>query len=190
MNEEYNFKELFEKNQASYTTITIPNSLTEKITSFVNNIIKEKSKENHHIIDNVSQFKRFYTGTLGEVALEILLEKQFIDWSIGPSSYYNKADLKKIFLNVGIKTVEYGKFPIISKINNYPEIINIKLNDNQVVICGLATLNVLKDYRKNSLVLDDYLRARGTKTGFWGLDKLIPFKNYMDLLNLCNQGSI
>ena len=61
------------------------------------------------------------TGLLGELALEYTLGIKFIDWSIGKSADYHIPDIPGY--KVGIKTVEYGKFPIIFKKNYYPQII-------------------------------------------------------------------
>ena len=84
---------------------------------------------------------------------------------------------------VGIKTVERDKFPIIFKDNSYPQIICIKSTkyNNLIFVCGLATSNVLNNYQDDDLILDPNLRARGTKTGFYGFEQLVPIKSLNDL---------
>lgn len=166
-----------------FKIIKVPYNKVAIIESFVRKVIAAKKAEAHHIIDGGSEYKRFYTGILGEAALEELLGVEIIDWSIGKSTIYNKGDLIKIGLDLGIKTVEYGKFPIIHKEVKRPEIINIKTSEDMVAVCGLANINTLKEYQDESLILSSNLRQRGTKTGFYGFSKLKPFDNLENLKN-------
>jgi hypothetical protein len=164
--------------------ITVNPNKVIKLKNFVNLLIKEKQKETHHQIDKYQEYKRFYTGLLGEAALEELLNINIIDWEIGDSRNYNKADLSKQNLNIGIKTVEYGKFPIIHKNSIRPEIINVKINDTDIFICGLASIKVLLEYQEEHLILSPFLKEKGTKTGFYGFNKLIKFNNLNELKNI------
>ena len=104
-----------------------------------------------------------------------------IDWTIGYSGLYHIPDIPGY--RVGIKTVERDKFPIIFKDNSYPQIICIKSTkyNNLIFVCGLATSNVLNNYQDDDLILDPNLRARGTKTGFYGFEQLVPIKSLNDL---------
>lgn len=154
----------------NYTEITIPPVKVEKLKKFVNKIILEKQTEEHHKIDCHNEYTRFYTGFLGEAALEELFHINIIDWSIGKSKKYHVPDIPGY--KVGIKTVENGKFPIIFKNNYYPQIINIKIAENKVLICGLATVTVLNTYQSDDLILSSSLLKRGTKTGFYGFHSL------------------
>jgi hypothetical protein len=168
------------KNQ--YKKIIITEKKVKKIKDFVSELIIEKEKESHHIVDHRSHFKRFYTGTLGEAALEEYLGlENIIDWTIGHSKEYHKPDLRNIGVKAGIKTVEYGLFPIIFKNSFSPEIIMIKVSDNHVVLCGIATKNVLNKYQSEELIKDKFLRVRGTKTGFYGFKHLKTFSTLDEL---------
>ncbi|WP_423800764.1 hypothetical protein [Neobacillus sp. SAB-20_R2A] len=168
-----------------YKKVIIPEAKVKKIRQFVSELIKEKEKESHHSVDNRSHFKRFYTGTLGEAALEEYLGiDNIIDWTIGNSIKYHKPDLNNIGVRAGIKTVEYGLFPIIFKKSYSPEIIMIKVSDNHVVICGLATKDVLNSYQTEELIMDSFLRQRGTKTGFYGFKHLKAFSTLEELKKL------
>ena len=104
-----------------------------------------------------------------------------INWTIGYSGLYHIPDIPGY--RVGIKTVERDKFPIIFKDNSYPQIICIKSTkyNNLIFVCGLATSNVLNNYQDDDLILDPNLRARGTKTGFYGFEQLVPIKSLNDL---------
>lgn len=85
-----------------------------KVKEVVSELIKVKEKEDHHLIDNRSHFKRYFTGILGEAALEEYLGIDgIIDWIIGDSKYYHKPDLSRVGVRAGIKTVHYNTFPII-----------------------------------------------------------------------------
>ena len=152
-----------------------------KADSFAKKIISAKSKEKHYIIDNDSLYKRFLTGTLGELALEQFLDiKGIVNWEIGESIKYNSPDLRGIGLEIGLKSVNYGLFPIIFNNSYYPEIINIVYKD-YVYICGLATVDVLNKYQSIDLIKSTKLKARGTKTGFYGFDKLKTFNTLEEL---------
>lgn len=167
------------KNNMHYITLT--EEELSKIDCFVRKVIEKKCSEGHHIIDGGQEYKRFFTGTMGEVAIEKFFNVRFIDWSIGDSNDYNKADLLTIGLNVGIKTVEMYKHPIVHKVPHRPELINIRRNRNTIILCGLATVPVLRQYQDDSLILSPALRNRGTKSGFYGFDHLIKVDSFIEL---------
>lgn len=165
-----------------FILIKIEKDQIARIEKFVRELIKVKKLETHHQIDKSSHYKRFYTGTLGEVALENLFGvKGIVDWSIGNSSTYHKPDLKGIGLNVGVKTVEYGLFPIVFKDSYSDEIIMIRWKDNYVYVCGLAKKDILNKYQSFDLIKDEGLKLKGTKTGFYGFEHLNHFKNLKEL---------
>ncbi len=161
--------------------IDIDDAFQKRITSFVEELIEAKKKEDHHKRDNQKEIKRFSTGYLGEAALEKLFDMPIIDWTIGDSSAYHVPDIPGY--SVGIKTVEYGKFPIIFKKNFYPQIICVSdpKNYGTVLVCGLATQDVLNKYQSDDLILDPRLRARGTKTGFYGFEYLQHIESLADI---------
>ena len=144
--------------------------------------MNKKKEEQHHISDPYNEAKRWRTGMGGELALEKFIGKVFVDLSIGNSNDYHVPDLSKLGLKVGIKTVELGKYPVIFKRSNKPEIIILKLDTNRYCILGLATVDVLAKYQDDDQILSPSLKARGTKTGFVGLYKLKRFKNFEELL--------
>ena len=153
----------------------------DQIHQFTSDIITRKVSEGHHIIDHGQEYKRFYTGTMGERAIEKLFGVSFIDWSIGHSNTYNIADLRSLGINVGIKTVEMHKFPIVHKVAHRPELICIKRTEDTIILCGLATIDVLTRYQDDDLILSPALRNRGTKTGFYGFEHLIGIKTLEDV---------
>lgn len=155
-----------------------------KINQFVQQVIRVKESESHHLIDSGQEYKRFSTGLMGECAIEKFFGVDFIDWSIGNSNTYNIADLTALGVNVGIKTVEMGKFPIIHKIAHRPELICIKRNETTIILCGLATIDVLNDSQDDNLILSPNLRRRGTKTGFYGFDRLIKVESLDDVIRV------
>ena len=169
-----------------FKLITLEDNELEKVNSFVRLVVKEKNKEEHYKSDNNSKFKRFYNGIIGEVAIEKLLgmEGKIIDWSVGNSNTYHKPDLSAIGLKVGIKTVEYGLFPVIFKISYYPEIINIVYKKKYVYVCGIALKDTLNKYQSNSLIKDKNLKKRSTKTGFYGFQHLKQFSSIKELKDI------
>jgi hypothetical protein len=163
--------------------VTLNEEDIKKVESFVNRIISKKKSEFHHKIDGHNEFKRWTTGIGGEIALEKLIDKSFVDLSIGNSNDFHVPDLKSIGINAGVKTVEYGKFPIIFKKSYKPEIMVIKKDDHTFYVCGVADVDVLNKYQSEDLVLSPSLLARGTKTGFYGFQHLRQFSNYSELKN-------
>ena len=147
-----------------------------KIFNLSKQISKNKINEKHHAKDCHNEIKRFFTGLIGERAVEKLFNISIIDWSVGNSKDYNTPDIPGY--TVGIKTVERGKFPIIPKNNTYAQIICIYNPDVKTVnICGLATTLTLNKYQNDNLILSPALRERNTKTGFYGFHMLIPLHN-------------
>lgn len=169
--------------------ISLTDQELDTIDIFVHKVIERKKSEGHHQIDGSQEYKRFFTGTMGEFAIEKFFNVKFIDWSIGNSDDYNRADLLSIGLNVGIKTVEMFKHPIVHKTPHRPELINIRRNRNTIILCGLATIPVLQKYQDDSLILSPLLKSRGTKTGFYGFDHLIKINSLNELKHLISDYS-
>lgn len=159
--------------------VRINDDTIEKIKKFVPVLIKEKMKEVDHQRDYTNEAKRHYTGYMGEAALEQLFGILIIDWTIGESYKYNVPDIPNY--NVGIKSFNIGNFPIITKKNTVNQIFCTLLTLNTVRVCGLATVDILNSYQSDMLIKSPLLRAKGYKTGFYGLDKLIPVRNLSDI---------
>lgn len=179
MNRKYN--EYVTQHSDSFIRVVLDQEYITQINEFVTSLVQKKASEEHHKKDSNQEIKRFTTGFLGEAALEKLLGIQIIDWSIGISNMYHSPDIPGY--NVGIKTVERNKFPIIFKRNSYPQVICIKSIDRNdlIFVCGLATTDVLNTYQDDDLILDPKLRSRGTKTGFYGFQQLKPIRSLNDL---------
>lgn len=167
--------------------IILSDTKREKINNLAKRIIAAKVSESHHKIDSFNELKRFTTGLLGESAMEELLGVEIVDFSVGDSSVFNIADLNKLGYDIGIKTVEVWKFPIIHKNVKRPEIINV-LRDEKTVVCfGYASKRVLEAFQSDVYILSPSLRARGTKTGFYGFQHLIPITCLDDVINAYNK---
>ena len=180
---QYSYKEYVENNFNKFVKVELNDNTIEKVKSFVNEIISVKQRENHHQIDSSMEHKRWTTGFLGECAVEKFIGKFFVDFSIGISKKYHVPDLTSIGIDCGIKTVEFGKFPIVFIKSYKPEIIVIKKSEKFFYICGLASKEVLNKYQSMSLVLSPLLRKRGTKTGFYGFHKLLPPSTILELID-------
>lgn len=164
----------------NFIPVTIPEEYKNDVKKLAERIVAVKSCEAHHRLDNNAELKRFTNGLLGEAALEILLGVDIIDWEEGDSAFFDHPDIPGY--KVGIKTVEYGKFPIIPKRNQYPQIICL-ITPTKVFVCGLATEEVLNTFQDDNFIVDPYLKARGVKTAFTGFDKLIHIEHLQDLVS-------
>lgn len=180
--DEYN--ELVTPYAAGKPRIVVLDETIEKVKILVQAIIERKKNESHHLIDDKNEYKRFYTGLLGEAALEQHFGINIIDWSVGNSVQFNEADLRKSGLNIGIKTVEAWKFPIVHKKVKRPELINVKLDDKTIVFFGYASIATLINNQDDKYILSPKLRARGTKSGFVGFSEIIPIDSFDHLINI------
>jgi hypothetical protein len=179
-----NFIEIVSPCLLQTNKVSLSNEEVTIISNFTKKIVSAKMNESHHKIDGSNEQKRWMTGIGGEIALGKFINKPFVDLSIGQSNDYFSPDLKSIGLNVGVKTVEFGKFPIIFKKSFKPEIIVVKKNDFDFYICGLASVDILNKFQSESLILSPALRARGTKTGFYGFQHLLKFNTLNELIQL------
>lgn len=176
------YKYLVDKHITSKNTVKLND--VPRLDVFIKEIVAKKMTENHHKIDSGSEAFRWRTGMGGELALEQFLDNKFVDLSVGKSTDYHIPDLSKLGLDVGIKSVEYGKYPVIFKRSDKPEIIILRLADDTFGILGLATVDVLNKYQDDSQILSQALLARGTKTAFVGFHSLKSFNTYEELIRL------
>ncbi len=178
---DYSFEKCINPIIETAVKVDVEEAFQKRIRSFAEAISEAKAEEEHHKKDHYNEVKRFSTGYLGEAALEKLFDMKIIDWTIGESAIYHVPDVPGY--SVGIKTVEYGKFPIIFKKNYYPQIICVThpTQYGTVYICGLGTPNVLNKYQSDDLILDPNLKKRGTKTGFYGFEYLEHIESLSDI---------
>lgn len=178
LSEEY-YREMIGESHKNFVRVLLTDEEMRKTHELAEKIANAKKWEQHHKVDGDKEVKRFWTGLKGEMAVEKLLGMNIIEWEAGNSNTYNHSDIKE--LNVGIKTVEKYKFPIVFKKNYYPQIICVVDDErpNLVFVCGLASKENLNTYQDDDLILDPKLRARGTKTGWYGFQNLKPMKELM-----------
>lgn len=168
-----NFDEMMSSLDGKFVKVIIPDETMEKIEKLSDEIICCKMKEKEHKIDNTNEKTRWMTGLVGEAACEIYYGLKIIEWSAGETLKYKHPDIQGLCIgDVGIKTVEKGKFPIIYKENPYPQLFCIRTKYNEVLICGLATKSILNRYQNDDLIIDPNLRKKGCKTGFYGFNYL------------------
>lgn len=152
-------------------------SESEDLNELAEQIVNAKHYE--YIRDKRSLTKRILNGLYGELALEKYLGCKIIDWQVGDSSTFNHGDLKD--LDVGVKTVEYGKFPIIHLNPSRPEIILLK-HELRFLICGLYTIDVMSRFHTRDFIIDPNVRE--TKTAFYGIPFYRSFKNLDQLKSI------
>lgn len=138
------------------------------IRDVASKIVAEKLSETAYKKDGASLIKRYVNGLKGEAAVAKHLGITIINPDVGVSTVFDVPDIPGY--GVGIKTVDFGHFPIVPKANTYPQIICIchPSSDNVVYICGLANVDTLNRFQCDDLILDPNLKAKGSKTGFWG----------------------
>lgn len=186
--QETKYQQYAEKIVRESTKIKIPPDKDLEIKARVREIVKEKEKEIGYIRDPKSMIKRWYTGWGGECALEIFLNEKFVDFTIGESLKYNVCDLSKLGLEVGVKSVEIGHFPLLKKPSpssptHSPQIILVKEDSSTFYLCGLATTQTVNDPKNFN---DNLVKSKDVrnKSAFFRFDLLTKFKNLEELRNL------
>jgi len=163
----------------NFPKIIVGEKKYKKIYDHVSKLEVAKMQEAAHKRDNKAHFKRHFTGILGEGALENYLQIAIIDYTISHSSNHAHADLIAHGFNVGIKTVEYGKLPLVEIGAKRPEVILIKKQNEPLFwLCGVFMPDVLRKYSDTSLILDKNIVG---KTCFYALNKGIMFTTLEEL---------
>ena len=163
--------------------VSLSDQEVQKAREFARSKAVAKLTERDHQIDNRSEVKRSFTGMTGEMAVEKLLGRSFVDWTVGHSGNYDHPDLDPIGVKLGVKTVTKGLHHAINIDNTYDQILVVKINDNTYEVCGLASAEVLNKYQDASLIKDKRMIER--KTGFVGYEHLIPaefINEYIDCI--------
>ena len=155
--------------------ITVKQDTLENLIQLVDEIVKVKTKESHHKVDGEKEFKRFYTGLLGEAALEQFFGIPIINWSVGDSVQYKNSDLLKAGYDVGVKTSELWKFPLVAKDISRPQMIAVRVDERTIAIAGYAPVALLRARQIGKFVL--HAGARQRKGGFYGFSDLDAVKN-------------
>ena len=166
----------------SFERIILPDTKVAQVKEFVREVLKKKNTEHHHQVDNNFEYARWVNGFLGECAVEQYLGKPFVDFSVGDSVDYHVSDLSKLGYQCGVKTSAKFRYPVIFKQSYKPEIIVVKQTENLLWICGLATPNILNTFQSLDLITDSNILKRGTKTAFYGFNRLISPKKMINYL--------
>ena len=151
-------------------------------------------RDDSHVYDNKNEYKRYFTGSLGEAYIGQIFGVDVLDLSdtdIGDSIKKNVPDLRKSMgLDLGVKTSVLGNFPMTQrKIVHYPELICVHKSSEskEILFVGFASVKMLEKFVDIRYVNDE--DARDRKTGFFGFKNLIPaskIKSIKDLKNLCD----
>jgi hypothetical protein len=169
---------------SNFSRIELSQEEIELIDHTAYQIANAKLKEKGYLKDAQSLIKRYTTGLGGEMALGKFLGVSIVDTSVGASEDYNVGDLNKIGLDIGVKTVEYPKFPLVHTRPERCEIILIKHRNQHVYkICGLYTPETMMLHSSRELVVDE--KVRESKTAFYGIPFCKTFKTTEDLKPYC-----
>ncbi len=174
--------------------VTVPEILYDEILDdFIPRWKAAKIKEGRFAMDSGSMVNRATTGFLGEAAIEILLGIPVLDRDkdgkieVKDSRKFRGADLVKTGLDVGVKTVEWGKFPVIKRNVRRPQMIGFKIADRTFLVGSFATMKVLRECQSSLYIIDENLRNKRTYNGqiekiaFWGFHRLQRVASIDDL---------
>lgn len=184
------------KRQNRIVEIPFSDDMLKKAERFTHEVIKEKRKERVHQRDGRNEYKRWMTGTLGELALEEFLGIKIHDPTIGHSSKYAIPDLSSLGIPVGVKSFRVGNFPLVNRITKIPfdlyrEIesqifVGIELKRKVAYLFGLGFPETLvaneRNPESNRYVKDK--NALDRKTAFIDLPALHVFQSLDELKNL------
>lgn len=167
----------------NFTKIKMSDEDIKKANKWALDMQLAKLPEYYITMDIYSSHRRLFNGIIGEMAVEKLIGKEFIDWSIGDSKNYRSPDLKSLGYEIGIKTSEYGRFSVIYKKNEYPQIFVIyRPIDQTAFVCGIADIQTLDTYQSDELLISPALKAKKIKTGFYGFEFLKPIT---EIITVC-----
>ncbi len=178
----YMIKVVDDKRYSTVPVVNISDEKKEKVDEFIVRFAAAKAKEDVHKMDATQRQKRFGTGFLCEAAMEQFLGEDFMDTTVGNSKNYAVADMAPIGVNAGVKSGIYedNKFIAVNRDLRHPQVICFLYPDrSKMMVCGLATLDVLRTYVDDSLIRTRDMAGR--KTGFYGFHKLIKFRTLAEL---------
>ena len=164
--------------KANMVYVPITNEDNVRTDRFVDIKVVEKMKEGIHQKDHNQEHKRSKTGQIGELAVEKHFGIPFTDWTVGHSKKYARPDLALKGYDLGVKCATLGNAPLVYKNPKKAEIICIKYDENTVIICGIATPEVLKKYSDETYRKDPNATH---KTAFIGFEHLLPARTLADL---------
>ena len=188
-----------QKNANRIIEIEITPGMRREAKGFVQAVIHRKMREKHHQLDSKYEWRRWMTGTLGEMVLEKFLDTHFRDRSIGHSSRYSIPDLAPLNLRIGVKSFRVGNFPLINRSRTNPDgtrqplegqgFIGISQDLTKAYLFGVAFDEQLFQNEQNpeneKYVKDSNALIR--KTAFTDFDQLFFFESIEELRELASQ---
>ena len=178
----------------TFTKVRVSNSVYEEILhDFLPRWAKAKMKESRFKMDHGQLVQRGQTGFLGEAAIEVLLDTPVLDRDkagrllVRDSRDFYTSDLCTTGLDVGVKTVEWGKFPVIKRNVRRPQMINFRIDAKTFLVGGFASMKVLREHQTSLYILNEALRNKRMnngqieKTSFWGFHQLQQVRSLKEL---------
>ena len=173
------FNEHFNKNKPIQKNITLTKEDMLEVKKYAETKSGVKRQEIETQKDPLDLLGRNLSGIMGELAVEKYLKAKFIKWNDFVTQRNYRPDLSALGLNIGVKTVKKGYFHLIYPKIHEHQILVFRDNEN-LIIGGLATIEVLKKYSSKEYCFDDAVK----KIGFYGFEHLIPFESVEDLKRL------
>lgn len=189
------FWRMFYQQQKEHRIIEMPITpeMREEAKRFSQQIIQVKQKERHHQLDSNQEWKRWMTGSLGEIVLETFLGKPFRDVTIGQSYSYAVPDLAPIDLKMGVKSFQVGNFPLVNRSKYHASgtrslldgqiFVGIAQNHTRAFLFGAAFDEQLY-HNECNLVNERFVKdphALARKTAFTEFESLFTFHSLSEL---------
>ena len=154
--------------------------------NYIDNRIDYKfNKDSRYKSDRNNMVKRLCTDSYSEAILWEFSGRKFIpNFEVSQSKNYNYPDFKDAGFNMGLKTSNIKNPHLIQKPHNvkYNELMaHIDLHKDHVeyIILGVATIDIMKEYGDENLVLSP--SAKKYKNGFNRYDLLKPVYSFDNL---------
>lgn len=152
----------------------------QKLKKLSEDISDAKKNVVHYQKDNYKLPDRYLLGLCGELAVEKTLNTPVVEW-IADENAHDYPDVKGH--NIGVKSHKPFQYPLIPKNIDYPQIFcEVHLNDHDahVIIEGIATVDCLRSFQDDTLIIDPNVRRNGYKTAFTGFKHLKPIEEVFD----------
>jgi hypothetical protein len=167
----------------SFKRIKVTRNIIYKVRDMVTQIL---GLNNLNELRDRYEGERFHENFSGKIlsaySLGKYLNHDFIDLEGGNYNIRYKPSLDILGLELDINYTYYGNLHLVPKKPKRPEVIMIRKNEHEFLICGYASINTLKKYQqesKNSLTSDLSGYAE-----FNGYNQLAYFETIEDLKGL------
>lgn len=182
MTNQITYETCFEPHIGKFKKIILEDEYANKLATAIWKQIKSDENRLGRKLNNqeIDRYKKIYMQVGGEVALEQLLQLDFVDYE--HLSGNDEPFINKIIRNgkVNVITFSYGFFPLVYRKTYLKTIFICMKSKKEFYICGLGTPTIINGYNSQELVYSQRLKDlnRSAFYAFYNLSPLNDDLNY------------